>query len=53
MARQNFRVNMADYKEGVVVTVKQERGEFIFSAASPDMARAIFRKEDHQALHKK
>lgn len=50
---QNFRVNIAEYEEGLVVVVKYIDGEFVFSAAHPDMARSIFRKEDQQALLRK
>lgn len=47
---QNFRVNVADFEDGAVVVVKFIDDEFIFSAASPDVARSIFRREDQQAL---
>lgn len=47
---QNYRVNMAEFEEGLVVVVKVIDGEFVFSAAVPDMARSIFRKEDQQTL---
>ena len=47
---QNFRVNIADFEDGVVVVVKYIDEEFIFSAASPDIARSMFRKEDQHAL---
>ena len=47
---ENFRVNMADFEDGVVVVVKFIDDEFVFSAASPDIARSIFRKEDQQAI---
>ena len=49
---QNFRVNIGDYEDGLVVVVKYIDGEFVFSAAYPDMARSIFRKEDQQAILK-
>ena len=52
MQGQNFRVNMADYEEGLVVVVKYIDGDFVFSAASPDLARSVFRKEDQQAILK-
>lgn len=47
---QNFRVNIADYEDGVVVVLKLIDGEFVFSASSPDIARSVFRKEDQQAI---
>ena len=47
---QNFRVNVSEFEEGVVVVVKYIEDEFIFAAASPDIARSIFRKEDQQAI---
>ena len=47
---QNFRINVAEFDEGVVVVVKVIDGEFVFSASSPEIARSIFRKEDQQAL---
>lgn len=49
---QNFRINVAEFDDGLVITVKYVQGEFVFSAAHPEMARAIFRKEDLQALRK-
>ena len=50
MLGQNFRVNIADYEDGVVVVLKLIDGEFVFSASSPDIARSVFRKEDQQAI---
>lgn len=50
MQGQNFRVNVADFEDGAVVVVKFIDDEFIFSAAAPDVARSIFRREDQQAL---
>ena len=47
---QNFRINMAEFEEGLEVVVKYVQGEFVFSASHPDMARSIFRREDQQAL---
>ena len=47
---QNFRVNIADFEDGVVVVVKCIDDEFVFTAASPDIARSMFRKEDQHAL---
>ena len=51
---QNFRLNIAEFAEGVVVLVREKAGrEMVFSAMAPEVARSEFKKEDQAALTRK